>query len=448
MKRVVAILAMICLLLPSCGEYNSKDAEARIIRYNNFLYSKSEWNGNLVYLESYTYQKKDNPLRPDKSYEYTGYRMMMRDKATGEVKSLCVDPVCSHSIDSDCPMVSQNETTWFTIIENNLFYQRQYDVSGTFHNELFQYDLLTGDCKIIFSDDLTRGTVYFLLNEDYVFYICAEVIDKTTKYCLNRYCLSDASLKTVKIFDKPQQLCLLTDKRIYYSDIAVYNPTLETIEVCSIDYEGNNIREEPSFLDGTTISQDTFLLARIKMKGHPIIRTPYYMYYDIESRAGCEIPSEDCALSIGYNVKDGRFYYFTSEHAEAYFNYFYYKRADELGIDYNELLRNESELRALSEIVQKLYSEDKMYLKSCNAEGGDVTTHFIYPAGVVFASYLDYVANNTNLFNDISYSLNVHTGDVSQDGKWLHVTAITKTDSGREMREARISLETGEIEYP
>ena len=113
-------------------------------------------------------------------------------------------------------------------------------------------------------------------------------------------------------------------------------------------------------------------------------------------------------------------------------------------------MENESERRQLDEQLTKLYNEDKMYLKSCNTDWSDIKVHYEYPAGAVFAPHENSVLNRGIIYNTTAYVSDNRTGDVSADGKWLYVTVFTYSEAERssKRKEARISLETGEIEYP
>ena len=73
-----------------------------------------------------------------------------------------------------------------------------------------------------------------------------------------------------------------------------------------------------------------------------MFETPHYTYHDLLSGEECEVPKDECATSVGYNVNDGRIYYVTSRNAEAVFTPIRgLQRAEELGITLSELEKNE-----------------------------------------------------------------------------------------------------------
>ena len=458
MKRVVAILALICLLLSSfsgCGTGNS-EKETKIYSWFNRYLSGAEWNGNHVYSEVYKYKVKDNPAKPDQEREYTGYRMMMRDNTTGEVKSLCVDPLCSHEIGSDCPMVSKSQTDTFWITGDLIFIRRRVrsdEIGASEQEVLSEYNLITGESKTVFAEDMsvsgTSASLWF--GEDCLFYIAADVVDGETCFNLTRYSYKNGSYRTIKVFSENMVICLLTDKRIYVGKEPVFTPDLDKLDITSYDYDGKNPREEPSFLISGALYQDTFLIVQVRKTGPILMETPEYMFYDILSRTKYDMPAGEFALSYGYNEADGRFYYVYCEHAEAvFFPLIYSNRAEELGITYEELMADRAECKPLDEQLTKLYHEDKMYLKSCRTDGTDVRVHFEYPAGAVFMTHDNFVFDHGMQPNMTAYATDNRTGAVSADGKWFYVTVATDTgaDYMSNHKEARISLETGEIEYP
>ena len=273
--------------------------------------------------------------------------------------------------------------------------------------------------------------------------------EKKTVYQLIRYEIDGGTYKNVLTFDEDMLIYLCTDARIYLGKNYGFSMDPEKVGMFSVDFEGNDRREEPSFLVNVTLAQDTFLLSRVKKAGFLMMDTPHFIYYDILTRTHREIPQGDCALSIGYNESDGRFYYISCEHADAaFFPLHYYKRAEELGISYEELLKDRAECEKLDEEVHKAYCEDKMYLKSCSFEGDDIRIHFEFSGGGAFHSHENYVIAGGKILNTAAYYSDKRTANVSADGKWYYVTVETEAERGFLKREARISLETGEIEFP
>lgn len=443
---LIAVLVSL-IIIPSC-EKKSSGNETKIVIYDNRLWAGCDWRGGHVYSEMFTYTANDNPSRPDKFYEYTAYRMMIRDDKTGVAKSLCVDPLCTHEPRSDCPMVSDAETNYFTIVRDRIFILRYSPQNGSY-NGLIEYNLLSGEKKTVFEDKKADTVVPFDLGNDYIWYIIPDVVEKKTVYQLIRYEIDGGTYKNVLTFDEDMLIYLCTDARIYLGKNYGFSMDPEKLGMFSVDFEGNDRREEPSFLVNVTLAQDTFLLSRVKKAGFLMMDTPHFIYYDILTRTHREIPQGDCALSIGYNESDGRFYYISCEHADAaFFPLHYYKRAEELGISYEELLKDRAECEKLDEDTYKAYHEDRMYLKSCSFEGDDIRTHFEFSGGGAFHSHENYVRAGGKISNTAAYYSDKRTANVSADGKWYYVTVETHTETGVIKQEARISLETGEIEFP
>ena len=85
-----------------------------------------------------------------------------------------------------------------------------------------------------------------------------------------------------------------------------------------------------------------------------------------------------------------------------------------------------------AEISDAMYNYT-FYLKSCAPDGTDVKICFEFAPGAALMS-----ASGGKVFGTFPL-----TGCVSRDGEWYHVNEIRQGTR----REARINLETGEIEY-
>jgi len=454
MKKIsliyLSFIIIVFSLFPSCGNKTEGPSESGINIYYNQLSSGAEWKNGTVYVEEFTFTAKDNPDNPNsREHEHTGYRIMIRDNNTGTVKCACVDPLCTHEIGSECPMVSENAPGYLVVVGNSLYLNKH--VKTTRHNELIVYDLVTGELRTVFSDDGYKGSLSFDVGDEYVWYIVPDIVDKKTVYLLKRYTVKSGDCKTIASFEDDIMIYLCTDTRIYLGKNYVINPDPDKLDVFSVDYEGKHRREEPSFLMTVQIAHDTFLVSMLYKAGQLMMQTPHFVCYDIITRTRYDIPADGCALCIGYNETDGRLYYISSEKAEAVFvPLIAYKRAEELGISYEELMKDETEVKKLNDEIRDAYCRDKMYLKSCRLDGSDAVTHFEYPEGTLFERHENYYfGEGGRIRYDTAYVTDNRTGCVSRDGKWFYVKAVTLDEDGHRCeREARISLETGEVEYP
>ena len=438
-KTPAASLLIIALLLSvalcSCGKTGSGARETRIIMHRDNV-----WNGKTVEVETFDYFE----LFPDDDghvlkVKGDGYRLVLRDPETGSTECVCRDPLCLHSTMAECPAVSANPISQFAVVGDRLFY---YASGGHFAGN----GPGKGDIHSLNYIDLTgaeSGTVYswegreqnsYWLGDECAFFIVPDLIEDETVFLLKRYDYSDKTEKTLASFDSQRTIKLLTDTRVYVGKIKAGDQP--DVELYSYDYNGKNPREESWLLafGEMAIGPLLFLRENVSIPGYAFfMTTTKILCYDIRTREYSEPLGGENVVSFGYSNKDGRLYYITSAKADKWLCNNQYTRAAELGITVEQFMENSEERKKLSAEISDAMYNDTFYLKSCNPDGSDLRTCFAFETGTAFM----------NSGGNTVYGTFPTTGNVSRDGEWYHVTEVRQGTS----REARINLETGEIEY-
>ena len=439
LKRIrilAAVLALSLLFaLTSCGP-SSRAEETRLIFKDD-----PEYSGHLYYTEQFIFLEHTNPARDDTPVvEKTGYRIAERNLQTGEEKSGCIDPLCDHGIDSSSPLVSRLPIEVVCASDGKLFFYCNKNSRSA--SELKCYDLRDGSVQLIFSEDVEAAENSFIIGDKFVWYTMPEIIDRKTVYVLNRYELSGGKTLTLARFEDAPRLFYLTDSRIYLGrhPLSVGNP--EDLELFSLDYDGQNRREEYSQIHDYRLSVGSavYSMAHLDVGALTTSYSPHFYRYDFSTRELTKFPlSGDAAVSIGYRESDGRVYYVSSEGADDVLTLNQFTRSRELGITVEEFMSDLSLMRQLSDDVLNATYGYKSYLKSCNPDGSDEKVVFEFPAGTFF--------HQTGT-EGLGPRINRKTGCVSPDGKKYYVTAQFRGESGeRIMKSAEIDLDTGEITY-
>ena len=135
--------------------------------YTGDIYSGMLYEGCLIYIEQITtigvtgYSISPSGVKTDRYGEIEVARIVKYNPVTETVSSPCLDPVCNHSLESGCPMllgygVSANEMYRFKgIFGDWLIYMihKQDDEYSVLNTEIM-YNLKTGECRRVYSDDL------------------------------------------------------------------------------------------------------------------------------------------------------------------------------------------------------------------------------------------------------------------------------------------------------
>ena len=453
MKRLISlILACLILLFPLASCAKKGKAETRVANYRG----QNEWNGKVIDSESFEFIESAATGFYGKSDKQKGtaVRITLTDEQTGEARCICLDPLCSHDIASDCPAATRYPVSNYYVVGDVLFYLCQGNTwhgnglgpstgtsAGDLHSELRFYNLSTGDYGTIFEVDANQ-TQYALVGDRYVFYVIPDVEDGKVVYKFERFDFLKGTYYSCGVFEKEYEVTFMTDSRVYIagSSISLHDPA--DLEYLSFNYEGGDRREEYYVLSGLTMSQGTTLVCR-KYAPFPggigFLETPYYYFYDLTTREYREFPENEPANLIGYRESDGRYYYLTSERSDLLWSANPYMRSAELGMTYAEFVQSEEMTRMYEERDEYMFNR-KTYLRSCDASGGDVKTHFEFPEGTFFCPPMGLLYDNARMpFSG--------TGYVSADGQWIFAESYTLGEKGRWITtDVRINLESGEIE--
>lgn len=438
-KTLAASLLIIALLLStllcSCGKTESEVPETRVIKQWNDV-----WNGKTVEVETFDYfelfPSDDGHVLKVKG---DGYRLVLRDPETGSTECVCRDPLCLHSTMAECPAVSANPISQFAVVGDRLFYYASGNIfagsgpgKGDIHS-LNYIDLTGAESGTVYSWEGREQNSY-MLGDECAFFIVPDVVEGKTVFLLKRYDYSDKTEKTLASFDSERTVRLLTDSRVYVGKIKAGDPP--DVETYSYDYNGENPRKESWLLAFGEMPRGPllFLREKVSIPGYTFfMTTTKILCYDIRTREYSEPLGGENVVSFGYSNKDGRLYYITSAKADKWLCNNQYTRAAELGITLEQFMENSEERKKLNAEISDAMNNDTFYLKSCNPDGSDLRTCFAFEPGTAFMSS----GGNT------VYGTFPTTGNVSRDGEWYHVTEIRQGTR----REARINLETGEIEY-
>lgn len=247
------------------------------------IYSGMLYEGCLIYIEQITtigvtgYSISPGGVKTDRYGEIEVARIVKYNPITGNVSSPCLDPVCNHSLESGCPMllgygVSANEMYRFKgLFGDWLIYmiKKQDDEYSVLNTELM-YNLKTGECRRVYSDDLgsevlSRWTAgqYF----DGKYYKVNTIMDYSetgyrpgsgknasnyvpkTKQFLYEYDFETDTSKMLFEIGDDWSLGRVSNKRFYYRDSAG--------KYLSTKKDGTDKRREPSADCSNTVSTYT-----------------------------------------------------------------------------------------------------------------------------------------------------------------------------------------------
>ena len=454
-KRLFSLLlACLFVLLPFASCAKKETPETRVVDYRGLR----EWNGKVAGYESFEFIESVatgfTANTQKTNVKGTAIRINLTDKETGETECVCRDPLCAHDIASGCPAATRYPVIDYYLVGDVLFclcfgsrwngdrLARGESQTGSLHSELRFYNLASGDSGIVFETDANRNQ-YALVGERYVFYVIPDVEDGRVVYKLSRYDCKKESYLVCAVFDEEYTLRFMTDARVYISRPGAGGVTdPDELDIKSFDYDGKNERDESPVLYGCLVSRGTTLVCEKYAPfpgGLSLLETPYYYFYDLATREYREFPADEPANTIGYRETDGRYYYLTSENSGIFWNANPYLRAAQLEMDYYDFVKSDDYSRMLEERDEYLFNR-KTYLRSCDANGGDVRTHFEFPEGTFFCDAIGFTYEGT-------YFPDSRTGYVSPDGLWFYASTVTQGTNGRDTEATvRINLETGEIE--
>lgn len=238
------------------GNIVSKSAQVDGFVYNNY------W----IYVENQDYQKYIKTLSTgEKVYEdATVQRIVKLNTLTGNVSSVCLDPVCNHSPGSACIMLGPDNAlvSIDAVVGDWLMFSYQMsnlELEG-YWPTVYAYNMSTGEVSKIFDYDLS-GTLINKLSlrcvyEDKLYYTKKSLDYSETGYDpsknipLSEYepetrtSLWEYDFKTKKnreLFDVPDnyKISAITNKRFFF--------ILQQGEVFSCNRDGSNMKKEKNF---------------------------------------------------------------------------------------------------------------------------------------------------------------------------------------------------------
>ena len=238
------------------GNVVSKSAQV-----DGFVY-KNSW----IYVENQKYQKYVKTLSTgEKIYEdATAQRIVKLNTLTGNVSSVCLDPVCTHSPGSDCIMLAPDNAmvALDAVVGDWLMFSYQVsdlELEG-YWPTVYAYNMLTGELSEIFDYDLS-GTLINKISLRCVFgdklYYTKKILDySNTDYDPSKDIpLSEyepetrttfweynfETKKSSELFEVPNnyKISAITNKRFFF--------ILQQGEVYSCNRDGSNMKREENF---------------------------------------------------------------------------------------------------------------------------------------------------------------------------------------------------------
>ncbi len=246
---------------PSTEYFTEGNVVSKSAQVDGFVY-KNSW----IYVENQKYPKYIKTLSTgEKIYEdATAQRIVKLNTLTGNVSSVCLDPVCNHSPDSDCIMLGPDNAlvSLDAVVGDWLMFSYQMsnlELEG-YWPTVYAYNMLTGELSEIFDYDLS-GTLINKLSLRCVFGDKLYYTKKTLDYSETGYDPSkDIPLseyepetctmfweydfetkKSQELFEVPDnyKISAITNKRFFF--------ILQQGEVFSCNRDGSNMKKEETF---------------------------------------------------------------------------------------------------------------------------------------------------------------------------------------------------------
>ena len=287
--RVIALILLLVLLFASCRsvyidpEESSEDLSEIIdgeYFTDGYLYKKGGhtcgyfYEGCWIYVEQQrTIGPRGTLVRDGKEYirydEVEMQRIVKYNPHTGVVSSPCLDPVCNHSFESGCVMLSpfgagDRGSSFFIqalIGDWLLIFAQELDDEYITKNASIFYNLKTGETRKLFEEDLSGQTMTRWAGGSYVdhkYYNVKQTLDYSstdykqgdkgesvgnhtpqTKQIICEYDLDDGTSK--ELFEIPENYLLtnVSNKRFFFKD--------DTDVRYSCNHDGSNMKQEEIF---------------------------------------------------------------------------------------------------------------------------------------------------------------------------------------------------------
>ena len=386
----------------------------------------SEWSRYEFFSDEFTYWKYFPSSNHPYYYRQKAFRISKRNKETGEISNVCVDPVCTHLPGDGCPLA--NDKRGYNIIAvsgDNLFY------TSTLSTSLGVYNLVSGKHTLLSSSEGLDMTRYALV-QGKIWYVRPDVVDRKTVYELDSYDPDSDKTQKIAVFDKQYCVRTVTNKRIYlYENAYQSGKLLSECECFSVDLNGKNRREEPLFnfnpdyYEGSVCYGPAYIDFTARWGVKTQMYAGYYWKYDLSTRERERVPAEDGAQFFG--LWGDRFVWATSPDYEYAVTLSIDSYAERHGLDPVSFFENDPDAQnKVSEEQASILFGGKVVIRSSARDGSDLKTLYELPEGINITS-------------------GVVRGDVVET--WVNCFVESEDGTGRMVQEQRVfNLLTGEFE--
>lgn len=327
--RSIAVLVVIVLLLSSCSSIYVADPEVTLQmsmevdpdeeHFTLGNHHSKKTNDGVIYKDSFIYvemQKYQEPIiLPNGVKDYkkkTAQRIVKVNINTGVVSSVCLDPACSHSVDSNCPMLISSGTVGIQGVSGDWLVFSSFHMVAELNlmiPDTYVYNIITGELVKIFDYNINESiinTIGGLLLEDNKIYFIKNVLDysetgyhsgskdgfgnytpKTNSYL---YMFDFETKKLAEIMEIPDGYTITakTNERLFF-----FNPTQGTFygEMYSCNINGGDLTKEEvwNFTPQDFVGTYAYLcdwdnkkinIYDLRTNTQKVIETPYnYAYY-------------------------------------------------------------------------------------------------------------------------------------------------------------------------
>ncbi|MGN1116159.1 MAG: hypothetical protein ACI4TH_06310, partial [Candidatus Ornithomonoglobus sp.] len=341
-KLIAAAEALILLAacLAGCGgktddptppQDNEKEYFTEGSKVSRYAFPRNtvQINDHLYYYEDYTYTENVSVGSLKRKAE----RIVRLSLKTGNVSSACVDPVCTHTYASHCPLnIDYSYEKGKTLLELSavgdwLFYiisePYKSDDPNINPSDIAQkimtymvYNTVTGESRELFPHSSVgeSGATPAIMNAksygDLIFVLVPEFVkdengNESLVYSLMRHDVKKDETKTIYTSSNSFGIPAVTNKRVYISS------TIDGVsKKISFDWDGQNIREE----------QDIFV-ANVAYGTREYYTDGEFQnicVYNLETRKSKKL--DISALCGGYCISNDILYYSTLSNLDEYLN--------------------------------------------------------------------------------------------------------------------------------
>ena len=387
-------LIMLTVCLAGCGgktddpnekEYFTEDG--KVSRYA-FPHNTVQINDHLYYYEDYTYTENVSVGSIKRQAE----RIVRLSLKTGNVSSACVDPVCTHTYASHCPLnIDYSYDKGKTLLELSavgdwLFYiisePYKSDDPTINSSDIAQkimtymvYNTVTGESRELFphssvgESGATPSVMSSKAFGDLIFVLVPEFVkdengNESLVYSLMRHDVKKDETKTIYTSSKSFGIPAVTNKRVYISS------TIDGVsKKISFDWDGQNMRENEIIFPAN--------LAYGTREYYTGSESSFSVWvYNIETHE-----SKKLNISTGggdYCISNDVLYYSTLSNLDEYLNLDF----DKIYEKYRNLDPQES-FRASSRDINSVHYGGKAQLYAADLDGGSPKLLFEYEHMVI-----------------------------------------------------------------